>query len=281
MAWICGLFRKGVIDWRQAEVLEVMKKKATDDYCVVLFADPEGIEPHVGATWEDRVLGRYVETSSGWNNFSNNEVRIENLPSDITEDQVDRQYEFVASLTRAIEEQLGELKGDIVTRFWFDTNSRQPSLLFQLDSDSVFESKMTQTVGKGTRIFRELTVRVEYEGGTYWLQAKPIKRAVAAMGEILSTGGATQERQREHAREEARRITNEDGVPPDKQTTHSAATHDIPERMGYLPRQGQREPSRSNRAPWTHDARNWRSRTRRQPTRYWPTSKRSRAITKK
>jgi hypothetical protein len=84
MAWICGLFRKGVIDWRQAEVLEVMKKNATDDdYCVVIFADPEGIEPHVGATWEDRELNRYVETSSGWNNYSNIEVQIENLPSDI------------------------------------------------------------------------------------------------------------------------------------------------------------------------------------------------------
>jgi hypothetical protein len=205
MAWICGLFWKGVIGWRQAEVLEVMKKKATDDYCVVLFADPEGIEPHIGATWEDRVLGRYVEASSGWTNFSNNEVRIENLPSDITEDQVDRQYEFVTILTRAIEGQLGELRGDIVTRFWFDPNSRRPSLLFQLDSDSVFESKMTQTVGKGTKIFRALTVRVEYEGEIYRVHAKPTKRAVAAMGENLGTGGATQERQREHAREEARR----------------------------------------------------------------------------
>jgi hypothetical protein len=118
---------------------------------------------------------------------------------------VDKQDAFIASLARAVEEQLGELRRNIVTRFWFDPTSLRPSLLLQLDSDSVFESKLTQTVGKGTKIFVERTVRVAYEGGIIRVNAKPTKRAVAAMGENLDTRGATQERQRERDREEARR----------------------------------------------------------------------------
>jgi hypothetical protein len=43
MAWICGLFRAGVIDWRQAEVLEVVKKNASDNYCIVIMADPRRV----------------------------------------------------------------------------------------------------------------------------------------------------------------------------------------------------------------------------------------------
>ena len=88
---------------------------------------------------------------------------------------------------------------EIMTRYWFDPTSRKPSLVCNLVSDDVFESKMTLMAGKTARIFRELTVRVEFEGKTHRMHVKPTKRSIEAIGERLSTGSAAQERQRGQA----------------------------------------------------------------------------------
>jgi hypothetical protein len=204
MEWINGLFQREVVDWRGAEILEVSKGHVNDNYCVVLFSDPDHIAPHVGAVWEGRVLSEWTETGSTWSNRAKNEIRIENLPHDIDEDQEDRQIEFVESLTQALESQVGELAREIVTRYWFDPTSRKPSLICNLVSDDVFESKMTLMAGKTTRIFRELTVRVEFEGRTHRMHVKPTKRSIEAVGEGISTGSTEQKWKREQASGEAR-----------------------------------------------------------------------------
>jgi hypothetical protein len=204
MEWINGLFRREVVDWRGAEILEVSKNNANDTYCAVIFSDPNHIAPHVGAVWEGRILSEWTGTSSTWSNRAKNEIRIENLPHDIDEDQEDRQIESVEALTEALESQVGELAREILTRYWFDPNSRKPSLLCNLASDGVFESKMTMMAGRTTRVFRELTVRVEFEGKTHRIHVKPTKRSVEAVGEGISTGSAEQKWKREQAIGEAR-----------------------------------------------------------------------------
>jgi hypothetical protein len=154
--------------------------------------------------WEGRVLSERTGTGLTWNNNAKNEIRIENLPHDIQEDQVDRQCEFIEALTEALQIQVGELTREVVTRYWFDPASRKPSLLCNLASDDVFESKMTAMAGRSTRIFRERTVRVEFEGRTHRLHVKPTKRSVEAVGEGGSTGSKEQEWRREQAVGEAR-----------------------------------------------------------------------------
>jgi hypothetical protein len=204
MEWINGLFRRGVVDWRGAEVLEVTKTDANNTYCVVIFSDTDHIAQHVGAVWEERALSEWTGATSTWDSRARNEIRLENLPHDIDEDQEDRQVEFVEALTGALESQVGELARGILTRYWFDPNSRKPSLLCNLASDDVFESKMTMMAGRATRVFRERTVRVEFEGRTHRIHVKPTKRSVEAVGEGIGTGSAEQRWKREQAVGEAR-----------------------------------------------------------------------------
>jgi hypothetical protein len=199
MEWINGLFQRKVVDWRGAEILEVTKGYANDNHCILFFLDPDHIAPHVEVVWEGRVLSEWTEAGSTWSSRAKNEIRIENLPHDIDEDQEHRQIEFVVHLKQALESQVGELAREIVTRYWFDPTRRKPSLVCNLVSDDVFESKMTLMAGKTARIFRELTVRVEFEGKTHRMHVKPTKRSIEAIGERLSTGSAAQERQRGQA----------------------------------------------------------------------------------
>jgi hypothetical protein len=82
MAWVCRLFREGIIDWREAEVLEVIKNNSADDQCTLIVADPECIDKLVGEKWKDRTLGRKEEYISGPRDWAKNEIRIKNLPAD-------------------------------------------------------------------------------------------------------------------------------------------------------------------------------------------------------
>jgi hypothetical protein len=54
MEWINGLFRREVVNWRDAEVLEVSKGTANDTHCTVIFSDPDQVATHVGAVWVGR-----------------------------------------------------------------------------------------------------------------------------------------------------------------------------------------------------------------------------------
>jgi hypothetical protein len=142
MTWVCGLFREGTLDWREVEVLEVIKNNSSDDRCTLIVRDPECIERLIGEKWVGRTLNRREENNSGRFDWAKNEIRIKNLPADIEEHETDRQADFLQCLTHSIEAQVGTLNGSIEDKFWFeDSRGYGPSVTAQLATDCVFFHK--------------------------------------------------------------------------------------------------------------------------------------------
>jgi hypothetical protein len=121
MEWVGGLFRREVVDWRQAEVLEISKGDARDPYCTIILADPDQVDLLEGAEWEGRGLCKRPDGGGGaagpWKNLARNELRITNLPHDIGAEEGDRQRAFVAALQEVLEDRLGALDRGIVTLY--------------------------------------------------------------------------------------------------------------------------------------------------------------------